>query len=79
MGWRGNMYRLAVSKEHRREGIAITLTRTGESTYLVAACVGSRLWSPSRTRWLYVGPQVGASWIYKLTLARCQERRVAVG
>jgi ribosomal protein S18 acetylase RimI-like enzyme len=29
-GWRGNMYRLAVSKEHRREGIGIALTRAGE-------------------------------------------------
>ena len=29
-GWRGNMYRLAVSKGHRREGIGIALTRAGE-------------------------------------------------
>jgi ribosomal protein S18 acetylase RimI-like enzyme len=29
-GWRGNMYRLAVRKEHRREGIGIALTRAGE-------------------------------------------------
>ena len=29
-GWRGNMYRLAVHKNHRREGIAIALTRAGE-------------------------------------------------
>lgn len=29
-GWRGNMYRLAVSKEHRRQGIGIALTRAGE-------------------------------------------------
>jgi ribosomal protein S18 acetylase RimI-like enzyme len=29
-GWRGNMYRLAVSKEHRREGIGLALTRAGE-------------------------------------------------
>lgn len=29
-GWRGNMYRLAVSKGHRREGIGIALTRVGE-------------------------------------------------
>jgi ribosomal protein S18 acetylase RimI-like enzyme len=29
-GWRGNMYRLAVSKAHRREGIGIALTRAGE-------------------------------------------------
>jgi ribosomal protein S18 acetylase RimI-like enzyme len=30
-GWRGNMYRLAVSERHRREGIGIALTRAGES------------------------------------------------
>lgn len=29
-GWRGNMYRLAVSKDHRREGIGIALTQAGE-------------------------------------------------
>ncbi len=29
-GWRGNMYRLAVRKSHRREGIALALTRAGE-------------------------------------------------
>lgn len=29
-GWRGNMYRLAASKEHRRQGIGIALTRAGE-------------------------------------------------
>jgi ribosomal protein S18 acetylase RimI-like enzyme len=29
-GWRGNMYRLAVREEHRREGIGIALTRAGE-------------------------------------------------
>lgn len=29
-GWRGNMYRLAVSKEHRRRGIGLALTRAGE-------------------------------------------------
>jgi ribosomal protein S18 acetylase RimI-like enzyme len=29
-GWRGNMYRLAVSKEHRRKGIGLALTRAGE-------------------------------------------------
>jgi len=29
-GWRGNMYRLTVSKRHRREGIGIALTRAGE-------------------------------------------------
>jgi ribosomal protein S18 acetylase RimI-like enzyme len=29
-GWRGNMYRLAVSDDHRREGVALALTRAGE-------------------------------------------------
>jgi ribosomal protein S18 acetylase RimI-like enzyme len=29
-GWRGNMYRLAVHHEHRREGVGIALTRAGE-------------------------------------------------
>lgn len=29
-GWRGNMYRLAVREGHRREGIGLALTRTGE-------------------------------------------------
>lgn len=29
-GWRGNMYRLAVREEHRRQGIGIALTRAGE-------------------------------------------------
>lgn len=29
-GWRGNMYRLAVSKGHRRRGIGLALTRAGE-------------------------------------------------
>jgi ribosomal protein S18 acetylase RimI-like enzyme len=29
-GWRGNLYRLAVRKSHRREGIALALTRVGE-------------------------------------------------
>lgn len=29
-GWRGNMYRLAVRDEYRREGIGTTLTRAGE-------------------------------------------------
>jgi len=29
-GWRGNLYRLAVGKSHRREGIALALTRAGE-------------------------------------------------
>jgi ribosomal protein S18 acetylase RimI-like enzyme len=33
-GWRGNMYRLAVSKEHRREGIGLALTRAGEEYLL---------------------------------------------
>jgi ribosomal protein S18 acetylase RimI-like enzyme len=29
-GWRGNMYRLAVSKAYRRKGIGIALTRAAE-------------------------------------------------
>jgi ribosomal protein S18 acetylase RimI-like enzyme len=29
-GWRGNMYRLAVSPEHRRQGIAARLVEAGE-------------------------------------------------
>lgn len=29
-GWRGNMYRLAVSERHRRAGVGIALTRAGE-------------------------------------------------
>ena len=29
-GWRGNMYRLSVRREHRRQGIGIALTRAGE-------------------------------------------------
>jgi ribosomal protein S18 acetylase RimI-like enzyme len=29
-GWRGNMYRLAVLPEHRREGVASALVREGE-------------------------------------------------
>lgn len=29
-GWRGNIYRLAVRDEYRREGIGIALTRAGE-------------------------------------------------
>jgi ribosomal protein S18 acetylase RimI-like enzyme len=33
-GWRGNMYRLAVSKAHRRKGIGIALTRAGEEYLL---------------------------------------------
>jgi ribosomal protein S18 acetylase RimI-like enzyme len=29
-GWRGNMYRLTVRDEHRRQGIGLALTRAGE-------------------------------------------------
>lgn len=29
-GWRGNMYRLAVLSDHRRQGIGIALVRAGE-------------------------------------------------
>ena len=38
-GWRGNMYRLAVLPEHRREGIATALVREGER---LLAELGSR-------------------------------------
>lgn len=30
-GWRGNMYRLAVLREHRRRGIGLALVRAGEA------------------------------------------------
>jgi len=30
-GWRGNMYRLAVREENRRQGIGLALTRAGEA------------------------------------------------
>jgi ribosomal protein S18 acetylase RimI-like enzyme len=40
-GWRGNMYRLAVSAGHRREGIGIALARAGEE-YLYS-CGGRRV------------------------------------
>jgi ribosomal protein S18 acetylase RimI-like enzyme len=33
-GWRGNMYRLAVRAEHRREGIGLALIRAGEDYLL---------------------------------------------
>ena len=29
-GWRGNMYRLVVTGEHRRQGIGLALVREGE-------------------------------------------------
>jgi ribosomal protein S18 acetylase RimI-like enzyme len=29
-GWRGNMYRLAVTDDHRRQGIGLALIRAGE-------------------------------------------------
>jgi ribosomal protein S18 acetylase RimI-like enzyme len=38
-GWRGNMYRLAVSEEHRRRGVGLALTRAGEE-YLRSRGVG---------------------------------------
>lgn len=40
-GWRGNMYRLAVDEEHRRDGIGLALTRAGED-YL-RRCGASRV------------------------------------
>jgi ribosomal protein S18 acetylase RimI-like enzyme len=30
-GWRGNMYRLAVRREHRRQGVGLALVRAGEA------------------------------------------------
>lgn len=30
-GWRGNLYRLAVDREHRRSGIGLALVRAGEA------------------------------------------------
>lgn len=30
-GWRGNFYRLAVDREHRRSGIGLALVRAGEA------------------------------------------------
>jgi ribosomal protein S18 acetylase RimI-like enzyme len=30
-GWRGNMYRLAVLREHRRRGVGVALVRAGEA------------------------------------------------
>jgi ribosomal protein S18 acetylase RimI-like enzyme len=35
-GWRGNLYRLAVSPERRREGIASALVREGERRLALA-------------------------------------------
>lgn len=32
-GWRGNMYRLAVAREHQRQGIGLELTRAGEDYF----------------------------------------------
>lgn len=40
-GWRGNMYRLAVRTEQRREGIGLALVRAGED-YL-RECGGRRV------------------------------------
>ena len=37
-GWRGNMYRLAVAPEHRREGIARRLIDEGESRLKSLGC-----------------------------------------
>ncbi len=45
-GWRGNMYRLAVLREHRRRGVGLALVRAGEEhllrrrTHRVTALVG---------------------------------------
>jgi len=45
-GWRGNMYRLAVLREHRRRGVGLALVRAGEEylrrqgAYRIMALVG---------------------------------------
>ena len=45
-GWRGNMYRLAVLREHRRHGVGLALVRVGEEHlrrqggYRITALVG---------------------------------------
>jgi len=45
-GWRGNMYRLAVLREHRRRGVGLALVRVGEEhlrrkgAYRITALVG---------------------------------------
>jgi ribosomal protein S18 acetylase RimI-like enzyme len=45
-GWRGNMYRLAVLREHRRRGVGVALVRAGEEhlrsqgAYRITALVG---------------------------------------
>lgn len=45
-GWRGNMYRLTVLREHRRRGVGLTLVRAGEEylrrqgAYRITALVG---------------------------------------
>jgi ribosomal protein S18 acetylase RimI-like enzyme len=45
-GWRGNMYRLAVLREHRRRGVGLALVRAGEEhlrrqgAYRITALVG---------------------------------------
>jgi ribosomal protein S18 acetylase RimI-like enzyme len=37
-GWRGNMYRLAVLPEHRRNGVAVALVRAGEARLRDIGC-----------------------------------------
>ena len=37
-GWRGNMYRLAVAPEHRREGVARRLVSEGERRLKAVGC-----------------------------------------
>jgi ribosomal protein S18 acetylase RimI-like enzyme len=38
-GWRGNMYRLAVAPDRRREGIALALVREGERRLAEHGCI----------------------------------------
>ena len=49
-GWRGNMYRLVVLREHRRRGIGLALVRVVRSICAGRALTASRSWSRTRTR-----------------------------
>jgi GNAT superfamily N-acetyltransferase len=48
-GWRGNMYRLAVHPDHRRQGIARRLLDAGEEHLAVSERAGSPRWLPMMT------------------------------
>jgi ribosomal protein S18 acetylase RimI-like enzyme len=47
-GWRGSFYRLAVSPEHRRKGLATMLLREGERRLREAGRRQARLCHPER-------------------------------